>query len=339
MKKVFKITLWSLLAIFLLRIFVVQSYRVDSFSMSSTLEPGDRLLVNKIITGTRLPNSILGLPGADCSFSDAFRIPYFRLPGFRNFKRNDLVIYNDPRTSDRPIDKSSLMISRIAGLPGDTVIFLNKELYINRDKVQEQDGFRKLYRIVTDGQTIPLEFIAEHNLEEPVLISDIGIYDVTLDSVAHEAIQKIPGIKNLRLRKQYFGDSSKAYFPYSSFFNWNRDQFGPVIVPVKGLEVILTIKTVDLYREIIDIYEGNDMIVDFSGITINGRKSDSYTFKNNYYFVLDDNRDNPNDSRIIGFIPESHLLGTSKRILYSGHSNFDYLNKSGVKRLLKKIDK
>ena len=143
----------------------------------------------------------------------------------------------------------------------------------------------------------------------------------------------------LRLLKQYYGDSSKAYFPYSSFFNWNRDQFGPVIVPAKGLEVSLSIKNVDLYRDIIDVNEGNDLIIDFSGITINGVKADSYTFKSNYYFVLDDNSGNPNDSRIIGFIPASHLLGTSKRILYSGHSNFDHLNKSGIQRVLKKIDK
>ena len=306
--------------------------------MSSSLLPGDKILVNKIKTGSRFPNTIFSLPGDERSYIDALRIPYFRIPGFRKFRNDDVVVFNDPRSSDIPLDKSKLIISRVAGVPGDTLIILDKELFINRDKVQDRKKYRRLYRVVTDGSPIPPEFVSEYKLEQAIMISDIGMYDLNLDSLALEAIQELSVVKNVRLRRQFFGDSSKAYFPYSSFFNWNRDQFGALIVPFKGFEAVLSIKNIDLYRDIIDIYEGNDLIVDFSGVTINGKKADTYIFKYNYYIVLDDNRDNPNDTRIIGFIPESHLLGTSKRILFSGKSGFEQLKKSGISRFFKKID-
>jgi signal peptidase I len=306
--------------------------------MASNILPGDRLLVNKIKTGVRFPNSVLGLPGPERAYIDAFRIPYFRFPGVRKFKREDVVAFNDPRFSDKPIDRSPILISRIAGLPGDTVILLDKQLYINREEVASSPKFRRLYRVVTDGSPIPEDFISEYQLEEPRMVAEIGIYDMCLDSAAFEAIKELPVIKNIRDRQQFIGDSSSGYFPYSNFYMWNRDQVGPLIVPYKGFKVEISIKTVDLYREIISIYEGNDLVVDFSGVKINGRAVQDYTFKKDYFYILDDNRDNPNDSRIIGFIPKSHLLGTSKRIIYSGKSGFDNLRDKGL-RILKKISK
>ena len=130
MKKIIRISIWSLLALFLIRIFVFQGYNVESFSMSSSLLPGDKVLVNKIKTGSRFPTTVLSLPGAERSYLDAIRIPYFRIPGIRKFKNDDVVVFNDPRSSDIPIDKSNLIISRIAGIPGDTLTMLNKELFI-----------------------------------------------------------------------------------------------------------------------------------------------------------------------------------------------------------------
>ena len=305
--------------------------------MSSTLTPGDRIIINKLSSGTRFPNTIIGLPGADRAYLDFFRIPYFRLPGFRDFKRDDIVVYNDPRVSDKALDRTPLKVSRLVGLPGDTVIILNKKLFINREEVQEPGSFRHLYRVITNGEQVPTDFLTEFNIEEPELIADIGVFDFLLDSVALEAIEGLPMVKTIRLRKQFIGDSSKGYFPYSSFFFWNGDQYGPVIVPHQGLKVDLTIKNIDLYREMIDIYESNELLVDYSGISINGFKANSYTFKHDYYFVMDDNRDNPEDSRIVGFIPEASFLGTSKRILFSGKSDFEYLGGSKLKRTFKRI--
>lgn len=339
MRRFIKSIFWIILVFFLARVFVFQSYKVENFAMSSTLIPGDRLLVNKLAPGARFPMSIIGLPGADRGYVDFFRIPYFRLPGYRSFERNNVVIYNDPRIADTPVDRKPLKISRIVGIPGDTVIILDKELYINRVKIPAPHSYRKEYRIVTTGEPVPLGFLSEFQIEPPDTIADIGIYDYYLDSIAYEAIQELPMVKNIRLRKQFIGDSSSDFFPFSSFFHWNRDQVGPLIVPVKGLTIDLNIRNIDLYSRIIDIYEKNDLLVDFSGVTINGEKAKSYTFKGNYYFVLNDNRDNPDDWRKVGFIPESHLLGTSRRIFYSGKSNYPYLGNFNLKRTLKKIDK
>ena len=338
MRKYIKIVLWVFVALFIIRVFVYQTYKQESFSMASTLLPGDKVLVNKLKTGARFPVSILGLPGADRAYIDAFRIPYFRLPAFRKFKHDDVVAFNDPRISDAPVDRTPINISRIAGLPGDTLYILNKDLYVNQEKVPEKEGFRRHYRIVTDGSELPVEFLKEHNLSDPEVIADIGIYDLMMDSTAFLAARELPMVKTVRDKKQFYGDSSRGYFPYSSFFRWNRDQFGPLIVPTSGLEVNISLNSIDLYRDIINKYEGNDLIVDYSGVSINGKKVDTYTFKNDYYFVMDDNRDNPNDTRIIGFVPKTHLLGTSKRILFSGKSGFDKLDASKGLRFFKRID-
>ncbi len=338
MRKIIKGVLWTVLLIFLIRVFIFQTYKIESFTMASTLIPGDRVLVNKLSKGTRFPNSIFGLPGADRSYLDFFRIPYFRLPGFHDFQRDQVIAYNDPRVADKPIDRSPIKISRIIGLPGDTIVILNKELFVNRNEIQAPVTVRRLYRVVTGGEPVRFDFLSKFSLEEPELIADVGIYDFLLDSAAYQAIQELPIVKTIRLRKQYIGDSSSGYFPYSSFFFWNRDQYGPLIIPEKGIKVDLNLKNIDLYRVIIDIHEGNDLLVDFSGITINGIKSSTYTFKNNYYFVMDDNRDKPDDSRIVGFIPESRIIGICKRILFSGDSQFEYLGGSKLKRTLKPID-
>jgi len=337
MRKFFRWIFWTALIVLLIRVFILQTYKIDSFTMASTILPGDRVLVNKISTGSRFPNSILGLPGTKRSYFDLFRIPYFRLPGLRGFERNEIIVYNDPRNADKPLDRNPLKVSRLVALPGDTVIILDKELYINRDKVEDPKSLRHLYRVITGGKQIPESFLTEYDIEEPELIASIGIYDYSLDSTAYEAFKAIPEVKTIRQRKLFVGDASNRFFPFSSFFFWNRDQFGPVVVPYKGLEIDISLKNIDLYSDIIDIHEGNELLIDFSGITLNGDKVESYTFKKNYYFVLDDNRDKPEDSRIIGFIPESHILGTSKRIFVSGKSKFEYLDGPRIDRTLKRI--
>ena len=93
-------------------------------------------------------------------------------------------------------------------------------------------------------------------------------------------------------------------------YKWNRDFYGPLKVPAKGLTVALTPGNVALYSETIQKYEGNkNVVVNGYQISIDGKAITSYTFKQDYYFMMGDNRHNSADSRFWGFVPSDHIVG------------------------------
>jgi signal peptidase I len=328
-KRLIKWTLVILALAFLTRIFACQTTKVNNHEMATTILAEDRLVISKLLTGSRFPISILGLPGADKAYIDKVLIPYFRFPALRKFRINDVIAFNDPRLGDKPIDRKPLIISRIVALPGDTVIVWDKNLYINREIIEPPKSVRREYRVFTDGSEIPDSFLRKYHVEKPDKInietadSDarIGVWDVVLDTIAYQELSSLSIIKQIRGQKMNAGDSSMGYWPHSSFYRWNRDQMGPLIVPYKGLTVDIDINSIDQFRDLIENHEKNELLVDFRGVFINGQETSSYTFTKDYYFVLDDNRDNPNDSRIIGYIPDDHILGRVKRILHSPSRN------------------
>ena len=91
--------------------------------------------------------------------------------------------------------------------------------------------------------------------------------------------------------------------------NWNRDNMGPISIPEAGKTVALNKENLPLYKKIIDEYEGNDLKVNGDEIRINGQIATSYTFKQDYYWMMGDNRHNSLDSRYWGFVPADHIVG------------------------------
>jgi signal peptidase I len=327
MKKYIKPLQWGLIflaVVLIFRIFLFQTYKVPDFKMASTLLPGDRVLVNKIVPGARIKSSALG-------------IRYSRLPAIKKFGRQEIVVFNQPSGADKPIETKKKMIGRIVGLPGDTVLIWDKQLYINRTKVDPPVNGRQEYRVVSRDQKYSEEFLRKFDIEKPRTVADIGIYDFDLSNAAKEYLEKQPEVSNVRSTKQFVGDSKQDYYPPSSFFMWNRDQFGPLVVPSKEATVKVEIKNIDLYRDIIEIHEGHDITVDFYGVKIDGNLVTEYTFQKDYFFVLDDNRDNPSDSRKIGFIPKDHLIGKVRWVIWSGQHKYDYIKSLHLNRIFKRI--
>ncbi|WP_297762947.1 signal peptidase I [uncultured Muriicola sp.] len=99
-------------------------------------------------------------------------------------------------------------------------------------------------------------------------------------------------------------------FPQNEVYQWNNDNFGPIYLPKKGSTVALSLKVLPLYKKIIRDYESNTVTVSGNQVLINGKVADNYTFKQDYYWMMGDNRDHSEDSRTWGYVPENHIVGT-----------------------------
>ena len=163
----------------------------------------------------------------------------------------EVILYKDPTFYDLEIKDKPLQISRLYGLPGDLVELRDKEVIINEVQLATPRQVRRIYRVVTDGTPIDSSLIQEFALENPKPVAtEVGIFDVWLDTLAWTALQKAPNIKNLRATKMYKDDSSSEYWPYSGFYPWNRDQMGPLTVPYAGMEIDISLETIDQNRDI-----------------------------------------------------------------------------------------
>lgn len=134
-------------------------------------------------------------------------------------------------------------------------------------------------------------------------------------------------------------DNRYPTFPHNqALFKFNRDNFGPVWIP-KGATIQLDAKNIALYKGIITTFDGNSDAKYVDGkIVIDGKVITSYTFKQNYYFMMGDNRHGSDDSRFWGFVPEDHIVGKAIFIWMSIDSNAGLLNKIRWNRLFKIID-
>ncbi len=325
-----------LLIILFFRAFIVSSMRVNDSKMEASIHKGDRILVNKIKFGARLPVTLLSVPFTQKLWIELIQLPYIKLPGLRKVRRNDLIVFNYPNETDAPLDKKSRLVKRCIAIPGDTLQIDNKEVFINSDLLDSGNKLEYLYRVVSDGTTLDYDILKKYQISDIKVVADIGIFDIIMSANTAEEILSKPFVRTVRELKLLYGSTSRDYFPGSGFFNWNRDFFGPLVIPKKGVTAIVNHRNIYLYKRIIEVFEGNEVITKLEDVFINGEKINEYTFKKNYYFVLDDNRDDSNDSRHWGFVPEDHIIGTTGFILFSaGKKN----NSKGIKvnRFFKKV--
>ena len=93
-----------------------------------------------------------------------------------------------------------------------------------------------------------------------------------------------------------------------------------MVVPYEGMEIELTLENIDQWRLFIE-REGHSVRFTAEGaVQVDGSNDNSYTVENDYYFMLGDNRDNSEDSRYWGFVPEQNLIGQAMFIYWSWDS-------------------
>lgn len=115
--------------------------------------------------------------------------------------------------------------------------------------------------------------------------------------------------------------ADNAIFPHIKSNQWSQDNFGPIYIPKQGTTVKINTKTLPFYEQIIKNYENNDLEINGDDIYINGQKAGSYTFKQDYYWMMGDNRHNSLDARYWGYTPFDHVVGKPVLVWFSWNPN------------------
>ena len=332
--------LFAVVAATIVHTYIMQPFTIPTSSLEKTLLVGDYLFVSKFHYGARVPMTAIAfpmvhdtIPGLGVkSYLKRPQIPYFRLPGFEDIERNDIVVFNWPVDTvrkffdrsgehyDKPIDKKSNYVKRAVGIPGDSLEIIDGRISINGEPLQLPGRAKIQYSYL--GTTKGQGFSAQQ-LYETYGITDGFGYDSNtnqfyIKSMTEEALERFRNHPNVASIERYVskaGEKESTIFPNNNKVDWNRDNMGPVYIPKEGETIEMNLKNFSLYRRVIEVYEGLEMGIDNrlsvngTQILLNGQPIETYTFKQNYYWMMGDNRHNSEDSRYWGFVPETHVVG------------------------------
>ena len=161
--------------------------------------------------------------------------------------------------------------------------------------------------IITSNKGVPIDIVRSLNLNIIELLEKEK--DVKLTSNEIKRLKLEGGFDSINRITQNTKTFNTTYFPNNIKFNWNNDNFGPITIPKEGQSVNISLDNLPIYKRVIGEYENNDIEIIDNIIYINKERSTSYTFKQNYYWMMGDNRYNSEDSRVWGFVPYDHVLG------------------------------
>lgn len=325
---------FAFIAALIIRSFFIEAYRIPTPSMEQSLLTGDFLLVSKLHYGARTPMS-LGIPFTSIHLKGV-QLPWFRFPGFMDVRRDDIVVFNYPIDNDVVSQKTNY-IKRAVGIPGDTLEIIDNVLYVNNEPADYRSTYEQLYR-VNVRERLRLSPSRVQSAGGQIRQQGGNTYLINMtESVAEEigAWQEVVEIKPHVLPESY-NDFGRQPFSFSRAFSGNYHNMRAFSVPYKGETVTLTNENWFLYRDVVERYEGNEVSRSENGFIINGEETNTYEIQRDYYFMMGDNRDNSEDSRMWGFVPDNHIVGRASIIYFSWDGNN---RKPRITRMLNRINK
>ncbi len=322
-----------IIAIFLINKFLLVSYKIPSESMLPGIKKGDRIFVNKLGYGGKV-----NFFGKEIS-----------TPKFKKINRGDVVVFHFPegdtvnvtnpvdnyyqkirkaivrKEKIKDVEKAYLPISyrvpyvkRCVGVSGDSLKIINGEIFVNGKKQIIKSEIKRNYRLYTKFPDEVRKKLS--SIDGSIFVKRKVSYVVSLtykernevlDWVKEGIIDSIkPLIHSWNTPNTYpfLGDHPAPY-------TW--DNYGPVYIPQKGDTLSLAGDNFYRYKRIIEVYEANTLSVRSDSIFINDKYAERYVCKQNYYFMMGDNRHNSIDSRNWGLVPEDHLIGEVMGVAWS----------------------
>ena len=307
------------------------------------------------------------------SYSTLIQNKYRRLKGFREVQRGDIVVFGFPngdtvlfrRPADdyyawvraygreqtiaqfgpvivRPSDKKDHYVKRCVAVAGDTLEVKDGLVWVNGVKEADEPGRQLTYQVITSGPRINQRKLEKMGLNIQELYFDPRLPGYPAMALTEEMLGEMKDIKAVQeivpnLETSPAIGQESAIFPFTGKTGWTCDYFGPLWIPQKGATVQLTLENLPLYERIIRDYEHNTLEVEGDVIRIGGEPASEYTFKQDYYFMMGDNRHNSLDSRYWGFVPEDHIVGTPSIIWLSTDGSKRFPASIRWKRFLKLV--
>ena len=220
------------------------------------------------------------------------------------------------------------------GITEYTRVFQLKKSIFENEKIQQYikaNGIN-LTVVSDDGDMVAFKGNVSQDMYDKL---KINFSDKALNiNLTEELATKIKNNPNVvSLKKDLSTQPENDIFPRTPEYSWNKDEFGPIYIPEAGKTVDLNLEVLPLYKRIITAYEGNTVDVKGNQIIINSEVANTYTFKQDYYWMMGDNRHNSQDARMWGYVPFDHVVGKPVFVWMSWDSNGKGLDKIRWNRL------
>ena len=285
-----------ILAILFLKETVVELYIVPTSSMEKNILRGDMLIGSRYIYGMKVPQKIW-VPFTAISIPTF--LPDYRFPAFKDVERGDVVVFEYPR------DNVYKYVKRCIGLPGDTVKINNRNVFVNDEEYLLPDGGQFLSENPTSetyiDENIFMNLGNKDNIKELIVPKKGDIYKINQE-MNWELIIPILLFEGNKV-ELVLNDQKKLTFtnedPYDLYRRTGDSTVFDNFVPQPNASFINP-WIYSMEKEYLKYLKINDLSID---------DIDTYTLKQNYYWMMGDNRDNSEDSRFWGFVPENHILG------------------------------
>lgn len=330
---------FAVIAATIIRWLFLEAFTIPTPSMEKSLLVGDFLFVSKIHYGPRTPKTPLQVPlthqkiwGTEIpSYLDWIQLPQFRLPGLTSIKRNDVVVFNYPAEDEHPVDLKTNYIKRCVGLPGDVIEVEDTQVLINGEPADNPPKMQFGYIVDTD-EIINERVWKRYDISEPKWNSGRYYVDTTPEVAAE--LESLPFINSVSSVVESVDNPNRGIFPDATKYPWNQDHFGPITIPAEGWTIEVNEENLTRYGSTIVKYDQPDKAVIEDGkLMIDGQQVSEYTFEQDYYFMMGDNRHNSLDSRFWGFVPYDHIVGKAFFIWLSLDPNEGLFSKVRWRRI------